>query len=204
MPFINDTFTDTSGTDLASHTPDTGTGWTKREDTGIWEIDSTGGRVQNTGVAYALYTEDTTPPSADYEVQADYIQVTAGETKGVFICGRYRTSDGANYHILYWDPDNEFRLKVDDGTTASDLGIYTENIDDGTPRTVKLVMNGDQISAVVDGITRIGPITDATVTAAGLAGLGGDHSEIALDDFSATDLASAASVSKKIVAIVGT
>ena len=40
----------------------------------------------------------------------------------------------------------------------------------GVQATTRLEINGDQISGYVDGVLRMGPVTDANITAAGRVG----------------------------------
>lgn len=101
--FFNDTFTEAVDTTLASHTPDTGTSWTRVYDSGVGstlDVKATTDRMYainsslNEGVGY---TADATYPNADYEVEFTLSTRGAGADAPIHILLRY--TDNNNFYI---------------------------------------------------------------------------------------------------------
>lgn len=136
---FNDTFTESSTTDLASHTPDTGAGWTKVFDSGTaqaWNV--TGG----TGVAQASVTDssdgmiylcDTLPTTVDYEIKVDFLRRDSGDDTFSII---FKYKDADNFFVLQWSTSYStycrLRKKVA-GTftdiTNFDYGVFNQTTD---------------------------------------------------------------------------
>src|SRR5208282_63314 len=91
-----DTFTDTAGTELAAHLPDSG---------GVWTLDSfynTGdmvitnaNRLRSNSANNALYRHSAVPPSADYDVACDVVSLT--DVSGTSVAGRVQAGLGTLY-----------------------------------------------------------------------------------------------------------
>jgi len=139
-----------------------------------WRTTS-GGRARGNGTNAVVY-RNVTPPSADYSVSADIVIVGAGVAgNAVEITGR-----GATGALTYYGA----RLAFSSGSSANwqlhkrVAGTYTQ-LGSNVSQTVAtsdvyrllLEMSGDQISLYVDGVLKVGPITDTAITAAGVPGL---------------------------------
>jgi hypothetical protein len=201
-PFFNDTFTEGVTTNLESHTPDTGTSWTR-----LWATDATtrflqvlaAGTVRcsgNTGDYGLIYTADETYPSANYEVQFTFV-TTFNTITPVYLLARI--ADQENMYgvrlVLSSGGSNAQLYKKVAGTWSTLGSIVT--IADGS--VVKLSVNGSAIKVYDDGVEVVS-VTDSDLSAAGKAGVahGGGAELVAstddtratsmFDDFSVTDL----------------
>lgn len=172
-PIASDTFTDTAGTSLASHTPDTGGSWTLHSSyTGSAAI-SDANRVRSNSTAISVYYHSVSPPGADYPVSADIYALTLPTAPhGTGIVGRLDTASDTYYRARYNAQALEWQLhKVVSGVTTQLGSGYGQTISTSTPYRLTLQMSGTSISLLVDGVTRVGPITDSAISAAGKAGV---------------------------------
>ena len=169
---FNDTFTDTAGVALDSHTPDTGTSWTL-----MWSnsgeglaIDATGTMLEGTSGASdgAIYTADTTYSSADYSVEVSLPTVEFGDNAQYIFA---RIQDVDNFYAAIWATgfDDSTHILKKSGGTFTTLSTYAGMPVDGS--TVKLDLVGDSLSLYIDDALQASA-TDSTITAAGKAGIG--------------------------------
>lgn len=163
--FVNDTFTGVDGTNLESHTGETGATWTVHP-SGVASAKIQTNRVQPNG-AFRAYYASGVPGSADYDVEAVIRKVTGVSNMG--IVGRMSTSADTGYLVLWGPSWTLFSLVA--GVAVS-LGTFTDVPANGTDRTVRLKMRGSDIRVLIDGVERIA-VTDASVTAAGRVGIRG-------------------------------
>lgn len=190
--FVSDSFTDTSGTALSSHTGETGATWTKHASYSTTLVISNANRVRTDGTASTItYYASGAPASADYSVSMVLRQFTGAGHLGVV--GRVDTASNTLYRARFDGGGNVFHLQKLVAGTATLLGSYVHDMIDTEERTLKLVMQGDQISVEMDGSAIIGPLTDTGVTAAGKAGIygfstGSDSTGIHGDTFTAVDI----------------
>lgn len=190
--FASDTFTDAAGTALASHTADLGGPWVDHPATAGLSVISNENRARNSSTP-AMYYLTAAPASADYDVEAvlHVKSVIAGEFSGPV--GRLDTSGDTHYWATYRQSTGEWVLQKRVGSTATNLGTFTQTLSVGTSYTVKLEMRGTAIKVYVGGVERISA-TDAAITAAGRAGfrLGGatqsNTTGIHIDSLSAVDV----------------
>lgn len=185
MPvFASDTFSDSptlsspNRIPLSSHTSDSGHAWNANSD---FEILTDDGNVGvNSGNLVPSYAAiQSTPPSADYRVTADFtVTVTslaANTSCGVLCRANSEVGTSASGYFA--------RMNVDGGTLTLGLERLVSNdytnlvspvsVDFGTaPKTVNVGVEaeGDQISLLLDGAV-IGTVTDTAFTEAGLASL---------------------------------
>jgi hypothetical protein len=208
---LSDTFTSASTVDLASHTPDLGTLWTKQEDTsGALRLDvaasdylagsgGTSGRVVYTG------TPATVLGSADYDVKIDINQVvTTGTTDADpwFLVGRWASN--TSYYGLGVDLNAAqtqafLFVRTGSGTTVTVLGGGKKDVTLAAGDTFTLSMRGDTIKLLhtVSGVTTtLACAVDTTIAAAGAAGIGMGiitdptsdvRNDTRLDNFTTTD-----------------
>lgn len=194
---FNETFTEAAGTpELSTHTPDTGTSWSKvigiidgssslaagsdlkisSANDRLSAADSTAGA--NDG---ALYTANGTYDTPDYEVQ---VTMTTGDTADDVNWLAVRVQDSSNLYAARFNNDSSAIWKKVSGTwteLATGAGIADASI-------VRLVCLGEQIWLEDDG-KRIIEVRDDSITAAGKAGIGmGDIGAVTGDDVSAQEL----------------
>lgn len=190
---ITDTMTDTNGVTLQSHTPESGGSYTKYPGyTADGLIFSN--RLRGTDSAsYDQYTHSATPPTADYDVQADFYVVTNLTSDGSGILGRADATVSAGndtyYYAQYINSSGQWSLDKAVAGVFTNLGTYTQALSTSTAYALKLEMRGTTIKLYVDSVERIS-VTDSDISAAGKAGLYGNRSGDAtgyhLDNFQVT------------------
>lgn len=119
--------------------------------------------------AYACITDRAvTPPSPNYWVAADVKvnTIISGHSAGVLLRGS-ATEKKAYYLQLY--ADGTLKLQRD-GPWNGNLATASVPLTEGTTYHVEGVIDGDQIWGYVDGVLKIGPITDNAITEAGFPG----------------------------------
>lgn len=203
MPFVNDTFTDTAGTALASHTPEQGGAWTKWF--GSAAVISDANRLRGGGGALHYIG---TPAGADYSVQADFVTKTDVGLAEIGLVARFVTTGSGNGYNVQWSTggtDAFYLFKLIAGVYTQ-IGTYAFPYpgNDATT-TVKLECIGDAIKVYINGTERIS-VTNSEVTAAGQPGIrtqqtSTDSTATHLDNFSATDYVAAASALPDTAAI---
>jgi len=185
---FQDSFTESSDTDLDSHTPDVGTSWTN-----VWQTSSsakfvvggTDGYAENYGNLNdegVIYSADATYPDANYKVS---VKVNAGftGTARLYLVARMT------------DQENMYALRLTTGATATRLykkvsGTWTAmgslNTDPSVGDVVTLAVNGSSISYYYNGVLQ-DTQTDTSLTSAGKAGIaagGGAELAASTDDTS--------------------
>lgn len=175
--FLNDTFTDTNAVNLTAHTGETGATWLKNGTAATGNFLVQSNRIYASTIT-AIYYASGTPTTADYEVEATVNIVTTGvDSQQTHACGRYSTSANSGYvfgmHVTggVWQCFLQ-RYAAGAATTLGSITTVTTPTA-GTDHTIKLRMVRNQISGYYDGALLIGPITDATYTTAGVAGITG-------------------------------
>jgi hypothetical protein len=170
--FVNDTFTDTTGTALASHTGETGATWTLLAGSATTKLIES-----NTLIAAgsrAIYKASGTPASADYEVHAwQTYRGAYGQDfhrTGVAL----RLDSSGNGYAAYPAADESSTLKLarlDSGgvpTTIASVS-YTPPAT-GTEVKFTLRAVGSTLKVYVNDVEQIS-YTDSTYSAAGNAGV---------------------------------
>lgn len=172
---------------LATHTGDTGHGWSIPG----WSLatpNRNGGVVLPGTDGTAGYAESTyTPPSADYDIGARIANAFATyQSAGLFA---RLDSAAINGYLFYWRGDSQlWELAALVGGSPTTLGTSTA-FAPTTARHVRLSCVGTAIRGYVDGQLLVSA-TDSSVSAAGRPGLAtaADNNEgHSLDDFYATD-----------------
>ena len=173
---FNDTFTGAAG-NLSAHSPDTGTSWTSvLQSTVLIKLDGSGNAYDGVGpdsAGYQYLTADATYPSANYNITATLSTFSpGGGTRMIGIIGRY--VDSSNYYmatIIDSGQANDVRIyKVVAGTATKISG--SEDTNPTTNDVFIFEFNGSAIGLKKNGSYVINPITDATFSSAGKAGLG--------------------------------
>lgn len=170
---LNDTFTGSSGTNLASHSPDTGGAWHK--------IGSDNFVLDGSGKLYAastnpFYYNDTTPANADYSVSVDLTLNTVNGGCYPVVWARMDAAGNNGYlFYMYYDTGGVHILKL----VKLVSGAQTELGSDaaawataGSPSTFTLTLSctGTSIVAKINGTT-VFSITDSSLASVGYAGI---------------------------------
>ena len=200
MAFFEDFFTEAVNTDLAAHTPNTGTSWTRLwgtdASTRFFQVENAADQLRcngNSGDYGFMYTADVTYPSANYEVQATFLTTFSTATP-VYLLARVQDQENmyAVRLVLSSGGSNAQLYKKVSGTWST-LGSAV-TIADGS--VVKLSVNGSAIKVYDDG-AEVVSVTDSDISAAGKAGLahgGGAELVTSTDDTRATNMVDAFSV----------
>lgn len=175
---FNDTCTDTDGDNIdTQHTPNTGTSWTEFSTVNGGQIAVYGnscteeiGPGSNIG---AQYTADATYSTANYTVTATYdvFTSTAAGRISTLIC---RWQDANNFYAAWIEDSagtNDVRIYDCTAGTCTKLSS-TEDTNPTAGDVFILECNGSSIGLKKNGSYVISPITDATHSAAGKAGMG--------------------------------
>lgn len=191
--FVNDTFTDTAGTTLASHTGETGATWTHHPVTaGTAQIDSAG-RLRSTFATDLHYYASGIPASADYDVEWD-VHVNTVPSSGTFLVAalaRLDVTSGAHYEVWYDRTGLWSLYRYTSIASGVLISSWQGTITAGSTYHAKFSLRGSSLTLYVDGTQRIAA-TNSIITAAGSVGLemfntAADGSGIVIDNFSATD-----------------
>ena len=182
VEFVSDSFTEASDTTLASHSPETGGAW-DRIYGGTNECIVAGGLGYVSGANtsnLSPYVNVATPPSADYQVRG--LLASADNTSNGDVPQLYARSPGwvdggtlNGYFVRYvgnaTSANRAWQLGKAVNNVTTLLGTFPQNITLNQQYDVKLVVQGSDLEAFVDGVSRI-TASDSSLTAAGYAGLG--------------------------------
>lgn len=166
--FLVDSLTDADATALAAHVGETGATWTMHPSATdqCYFFNNRVYSFSSLGLAYA----SGVPASADYSVAAVVRAVSQNGQTGP--AARVSTSALTCYFAFYNVSTGGFELwKVVAGSFAQLGATYTATFANGDDATLEVVCLGNQISLKVGGTTRVGPVTDSSISAKGKAGL---------------------------------
>lgn len=181
-----DQFTEGWSTELSSHTPDVGSGWTQiyggsgstLRVYGTWNRLERNTCGSNEG---SLYQTTNTLPSADYEVSVRQVNGDTGDDANILAA---RIQDINNMYVFRWNESAGYLHKRVGGTWTTIAGP-SGGISDGS--TVILKVQGSTIS-VIDDYTTILSVTDTSFGSAGRAGVGMGGVVVSSDDCSSQRL----------------
>ena len=180
--FVVDTFQGGTVT-LASHTPDIGGPWVHMTAGSLIGTADVGAASNVRGHNSlpndsAFYYNNTIPPdNPNYNVSMQLYVATVSVLNSPEICGRMVNSigvSGGTYYGAFWSYNGgnwEWVLQSVVAGTPNTLGTYLLTPVQGQTYNAELVMQGNQISFVLNGVTVIGPITNNDIAAANFAGL---------------------------------
>lgn len=173
IQFVNDTFTDDSGTLLSAHTPDVGSAWTRHAvaSGSTQDIEIVNGRLQSilsTGGQGVTYYNNSVPPSADYTLSCWY-QIN-GTVSRPSLIARQDTAVNTGYLARYNATSEVWEIvRVVTGafvTVASAPVAY----ETGRWYLLEFVVTDAYKALLVDGV-EVCRTTDNTITGAGRAAL---------------------------------
>lgn len=190
--FVTDSFTDSNGTIITSHTGELGATWTALTGSGLVPTIQGNAVDPGTGVAAnALYYASGVPPTADYTVTADVLYNGSTSVPGG-PAGRMSTSAQTGYFGILFNsinsPFDKFALfKYVTGTLTKIAGTgTTPTITSGVTYRITLDLQGTTVALRVQrlsdnnwlnssgswqsGQTNCLSVTDTDITATGRAG----------------------------------
>jgi hypothetical protein len=185
-PFVLDTFPGVDGTLLTAHTGEIGATWTQHSaSTGTLEIRTN--QLRNTAALVGKYLASGTPPSPNYDVQADFVLITDDNASTMGLLGRYDAAADTGYMARYLATTDSWQLLKVVAGAGTQLGSLSATPLVGT-QTAILRMTGTSISVIVGGAVLVGPVTDGAITAAGKAGAygggsGANNAGVRIDNF---------------------
>lgn len=177
-PFVNDTFTEASDTNLQSHTGETGATWTLHPSySGTMLVNGSLDRVYLNTAAAAAYTSSGVPPSADYCVEAPIRRVT--QIANNVSIGMWSTSADTALILRANDTGAAFQWEVIDRTTGSNVilnggaavsGSNAPTIG-GAAVTMKICRAGTTVTVFANGVQDTALNSTTGNTATGRAGI---------------------------------
>lgn len=192
---FQDSFTDTNGTALTAHTPDTGTGWTEEENTGSGNQEIQSNHVQSSDAETEvrhIYSAQPNPANTDYEIELTAVNASSSSTSPVFLVARF--ADTNNYYSAGVYGDGTFKIFKKVSGTVTQLATSSGSISDGD--TIKFTVDGTSLDISKNGTSQAS-VTDSDLSSAGKAGFGLGNAWVSsdgittfwhLDDFSVTEL----------------
>lgn len=188
MSFANDLFTDTSGIDIASHTPTSGGTWTRNTSvTTDLLVISSANRVRHDvlNTQITQYYHSASPATAEYDVEMDIIVVGAIPTQqaGLGVVGRIDTAADTGYrglHFIDGSGGDAWYLQYTLAGSLTTLGSFAQVLTLNQAYHLLLQIRDAAKKLFVDGVERISS-ADNTITAAGKSGLYGYSSGIVTD-----------------------
>lgn len=153
---FQDLFTESISTTLASHTPDTGTGWTALIQVGAgstlsaYAVTNTARRETGGANDGVLYTADATYGTDNYEVSADFPDPDSGDDYCLLAA---RITDSDNLVLLEFNEDYFVLWKRVSGTWTQ-LGTNQGAVVSAND-TVSLEVNGNTVKAKVNASVQI-------------------------------------------------
>lgn len=175
---VNDTFTDTAGTALDSHTGETGATWTNTVGAGVAAIsDVNRARMGPINSVIYQHTASGTAATAEYDVEVDIVTLALNATLdgAIGVKGREQGNDSGIFYLAYYSFPNA-RWELNEVSTAgidNILGTFAQVLSISTTYHLKLVLRNGAKSVLIDGVTRIGPSASNGIAAAGKCGLFG-------------------------------
>jgi hypothetical protein len=185
---VFDTFTEASDTLLSSHTPETGSGWSRVQIstfttptmTVFGATDTAGptSTVSNQGV---IYRQDTPLTFPDYEVSMSLVAQTSGDDY-LWLFARYQNVN--NWYGVRWSTTQANCALVKNVNGVFTILATSYVIPIATPTTLSIRVQ-DGIIAVLNGGNVVMSAYDASITSSGYAAVGGGNVGLnSTDDFS--------------------
>lgn len=188
--FASDTFTDTSGLTLASHTPNAGGPWVQNpQSTAVANI-SNANRVRGGAAGLtSIYNLTATPTNADYDIswvtwmESDNNAGTAG------VIARFDATAQTGYHARYNTNGDIWQVYEVTTGTFTLIGSSAQVLNVDQSYACIFTLRGTNLRMYVDTV-KIIDITDATHSVAGLVGVRMNNAQsdtvgLHLDTFSA-------------------
>lgn len=147
---VLDTFTDTDSTGLAAHTMDVGDGWTV--DVGTPTINGNRARFEsNSGLTNERARTPTDSADGTLTTTVNFDTATTG-LNVVYIIFRWQDADN-HWRLALKESSNLLELEKRVGGTTTVVASSSKTWSTATDYDVSITMDGDSISATVDGTT---------------------------------------------------
>lgn len=191
--FVQDSFTAPDGTSLLVHVGEVGATWAKNTASGPVSAAINNDRVnQDASGGTGFFYASGVAPSADYTVTVGLTLLTslAGAAQGVI--ARASTTALSGYVFRYTVTGTAWQLVRWVAGAPTIIGTpFVQSLTIGQTYQMKLQCAGSQISGWVDGVQVIPPVTDSTLTTAGVvclycAGTGGATTGVVSSNITAT------------------
>lgn len=169
--FLYDTFT-TGTTKLATaHTGETGHTWLNSSiSSGVNVTVGTTGTTYNTTTLAGLVVSTAVVTDPDYSVEGVFLIRSNIATTTSAVVGRASSTDSEFYGMLY-DQSGVIQLvRAAAGGARTVLASYPYTPTLNVEFTMRVIMNGNQISGELNGAPIVGPVVDNTITRAGRVG----------------------------------
>lgn len=170
-----DTFTEAANTDLASHTPDVGAGWSVQTASAFRDVGGTDDVAhQNASLERARKGDDIGGDQMD--VSAD-VKVSGNTGRIAGVCARMSTDGYADQYEAYLlregsGTQKTVKLFKNVGGTRTELGSATITLGDNTYTTLKLSIASGSQKVYTAGVERIAATeADSTLSGRKYAGL---------------------------------
>lgn len=144
-PLLQDTFTDTNGTNLTSHTMDVGGGWTSHNG-GAWEIQSNRGRTTSSVLSNYISAD-----AGDADVEVTCTVNFGSSSEHVGLCAR--VTNGSNGWEIYGRVNDDDVVIVENNAgvrTVRASGAQTFAA--STDYAMKVTCNGNTITAYINDV----------------------------------------------------
>jgi hypothetical protein len=196
--FVSDSFTGTSGTNLPSHTGETGATWTAHpSNTGTVQLSGSGGIRETNASGIGRYYASGAAATADYKVEADFYtraNYASDTTIRARVVCRYSTSADTGYLGGYDKAIGKWEIHKTVASSSTVLASSSSTtLSASTTYHVELDCVGSSLTLKVGGAT-VASATDSTITAAGKVGIRlqnspqGASDGIHIDNLAATDI----------------
>jgi len=182
--YAEDSFsTGTSGTLLSARTGESNASWvaqggnTTTAEIFTWATNAPGGQAvrRSSTIGTALYYTSTSPPSANYRVEADLVvkSLLSGESTGVVARLNTAGTGGGTFYLAKYTvvgaSGNWEIIAFNNGGTTS-LGQVAQTLTAGAIYHLALEVNGSTLTLLVDGAALLAT-SNSTLSAAGRAGV---------------------------------
>ena len=182
--FVRDTFTDTDGTLLESHTGELGATWTLHPSFSAGNAEIQGNKVHLLDPVPAYYASGV-PPSAEYTLYCEFsLEANIDANTTLELYGRFSTSVNTHYDVIMNFFNQEWSLRKVVASSGTVLGTFPMTIDARRGWRVKFILRDAKKSLYVNDELLL-TSTDNEITDANRAGLlfGGLSSEVYVDNF---------------------
>ncbi|RMF08912.1 MAG: hypothetical protein D6763_08975 [Alphaproteobacteria bacterium] len=163
---FSDSFTEATDTWLTSHTPDTGSGWSfvdgPTNEGRVYAADGTLGHAFDGNLDARIYSAEIAGTwAAKQKAEAVGVGNSNSKKKVAVRCGQTATV-GRCYEAYHSSGDKFIRLyRRDSPSSVTQIGSQWDNtVSSGD--VIGIVADGSSISVEVNGVTKIGPVTDST------------------------------------------
>lgn len=190
--FLNDTFTDAAGTDLAAHTGELGATWTEHPSyTAGAVIVSDANRVRSNAAGDGCYLASGQPAGSSFDVEA-LVHIASDSHGGFVFCA----DDAANTMYVVRRSSSLGRWILDrlQAGSASNLDFVAAGVTAGQSYLVRVEKRGSSIKVFIDDVEQMSAVDSTLPTGqigVRLATATTNTTGVHIDSLTATDVDSA-------------